>query len=83
MSKKRSKDQIMARILALCQGDGANKTKIVYQVGMNFRSIVPYLSLLTDKGHIVSEERELTIYRTTQKGMQALEALKMVEAIYT
>jgi predicted transcriptional regulator len=83
MAKKRSKDQIMALILALCQGEGVNKTKIVYQVGLNFKSIIPYLSLLIEKGHIASEERGLIIYRTTQKGMQVLEALKIVEAIYT
>jgi predicted transcriptional regulator len=73
----------MALILALCQGEGANKTKIVYQVGLNFRTVIPYLSLLIEKGHMTSEERDLTIYRTTQKGKQVLEALKIVEAIYT
>jgi predicted transcriptional regulator len=52
-------------------------------VGLNFKTINPYLSLLTEKGQIVSEERDLTIYRTTKKGMQALDALKMVEEIYS
>jgi predicted transcriptional regulator len=83
MSKKRSKDQLIALILTSCQGDGASKTKIVYQVGLNFKTINPYLSLLTEKGQIVSEERDLTIYRTTKKGKQALDALKMVEEIYS
>jgi predicted transcriptional regulator len=83
MFKKRSKDQIVARILALCQGDGANKTKIVYQVGLNFKTVKPYLSLLTESGQIVPEERDLTRYRTTQKGMETLEALRIVEEIYS
>jgi predicted transcriptional regulator len=39
MQEKRSKDQIKAQILALCQEDGANKTRIVYQVGLNFRTV--------------------------------------------
>jgi predicted transcriptional regulator len=83
MTKKRSKDQLMAQILTLCQGDGAIKTRIVYQVGLNFKTVMPYLSLLTKKGHIETEVRDMTIYRTTQKGMQALEALRVVEEIYS
>lgn len=83
MGRKRSKDQLLAQVLASCQGDGAIKTEIVYQVGLNFRTIMPYLTLLTEKGHIETEKRDLTIYRTTQKGMRALEALKVVEEIYS
>lgn len=83
MSKKRSRDQLIARILTSCQGDGANKTKIVYKAGLNFKTIIPYLSLLTEKGHIESEDRDITVYRTTQKGMEALEALRIVEEIYS
>jgi len=83
MVRKRSKDQLLALILASCQGEGAIKTKIVYQVGLNFKTVIPYLSLLTEKGHIETEKRDLTIYRTTQKGMQALEALRVVEEIYS
>jgi len=82
MTSKRSKDQLLAQILDSCQG-GSNKTKIVYQVGLNFRTVMPYLTLLTEKGHIETEMSDLTIYRTTQKGMQALEALRMVEEIYS
>ena len=83
MTQKRSKDQLMAQILTICQGNGAIKTRIVYQVGLNFRTVMPYLTLLAEKGHIKTEDRDLTIYRTTQKGMQALEALRVVEEIYS
>lgn len=82
MAQKRSKDQLLAEILALCQ-EGAIKTRIVYQVGLNFKTIRPYLSLLTEKGHIKIEEKDAITYRTTQKGMLALEALRTVEEIYS
>lgn len=83
MTSKRSKDQLLALILDSCQGNGAIKTEIVYQVGLNFRTVMPYLTLLTEKGHIETEKRDLTVYRTTKKGMQALEALRVVEKIYS
>jgi predicted transcriptional regulator len=81
MGTKRSKEQIITRILALCQGEGAIKTKIVYQAGFNFRTVVPYLSLLTKKGHIEATEGDRLIYRTTVKGEQALELLLNAEEI--
>ena len=48
MQEKRSRDQIKAQILALCQEDSANKTRIVYQVGLNFHTVEPYLELLPE-----------------------------------
>jgi len=83
MSQKRSKDQLISQILALCKGDGAGKTRIVYQVGLNFRSILPYLSLLTKKGHLEATQGDRPIYKTTTKGEQVLEHLQEVEAIYS
>jgi predicted transcriptional regulator len=83
MPQKRSKDQLISQILTSCQGDGAGKTRIVYQVGLNFRTINPYLSLLTKKGHLEAAQGDRPIYRTTPKGEQALEHLREVEAIYS
>jgi predicted transcriptional regulator len=83
MGPKRSKEQIITQILALCQGEGAIKTKIVYQAGLNFRTVMPYLSLLTKKGHIEATEGDRLIYRTTVKGEQALEVLRNAAEIYS
>ncbi|MGD0954864.1 MAG: winged helix-turn-helix domain-containing protein [Methanotrichaceae archaeon] len=41
---KRTREEIVSRILDVCQ-NGANKTKIVYQTNLNFRTINPYLDL--------------------------------------
>jgi predicted transcriptional regulator len=83
MPQKRSKDQLISQILTSCQGEGAGKTRIVYQVGLNFRTINPYLSLLTKKGHLEAAQGDRPIYRTTPKGEQALGHLREVEAIYS
>jgi predicted transcriptional regulator len=75
MKEKRSKDQIRAQILASCQEDGASKTRIVYQVNLNFK---------TAKGHLLEAiPGENIIYKTTEKGEQALEHHRAIEAIYS
>jgi len=83
MPEKRNKDQINAQILALCQGDGASKTKIVYQVNLNFKTAKGYLDLLLEKGLLEAIEGDRTIYRTTPEGERALKCLKAVEAIFS
>jgi len=83
MTQKRSKDQLIAEILTICQGDGAIKTKIVYHSGLNFKTVKPHLGLLLKKGLIEATGNRQLIYRTTQNGVQALESLREVEAIYS
>ena len=39
---KRSRDLIISQILFIC-AKGANKTRIVYQANLNFRTVDPYL----------------------------------------
>ena len=80
---RRSKDQIVADILSVCQGEGANKTKIVYTVNMNFRTINPHLDLLTEKGLIDIVPGTPVLYKTTPRGEKALECLREIEAIYS
>ena len=82
MPHKRSKEQIIAQILDLCQGEGANNTKIVYQVNLNFKSVNGYLDSLLEKGLLeaIQSDRNPT-YRTTPAGEEALEILQKAEAI--
>lgn len=83
MARKRSKDQITAQILELCCNDnGVNKTKIVYQVGLNFRTIRPYMDMLTKNGLLEMISDDLTIYKTTTKGKGVIEKLKVINALY-
>jgi predicted transcriptional regulator len=82
MVHKRSKDQIFAKILDTCM-DGANKTKIVYQVNLNFRTITPPLDLLLRKGFLEATQGDRPIYHTTPEGSRALETLRRAEEIYS
>jgi len=83
MPQKRSKDQIMAQILSLCQGNGAGKTRIVYQVNLNFKTVREHLDLLLEKGLLEAIPGESIMYKTTEKGEGALESHKAIEAIYS
>jgi predicted transcriptional regulator len=80
MEKKRSKNQIIEEILTTCQ-EGASKTRIVYQVNLNFRTINPYLDSFVKNGLLDVLEGDPTKYETTDKGMEVLEHLKAVDAL--
>ena len=53
---KRSRDMIISQILDICI-NGASKTRIVYQANLNFRTIGPYLELLT-KNELINVKKE-------------------------
>ena len=83
MLQKRNNDQIKSQILVVCLGDGANKTRIVYQAGLNFRTVKGYLDLLLEKGLLEAIPGERIMYKTTEKGEGALESHRAIEAIYS
>jgi predicted transcriptional regulator len=81
---KRSKDQLLiAEILSVCQGAGASKTRIVYQVNMNFHTINPHLDLLVEKALLDVVQGTPVLYKTTRHGEKALKFLKAIETIYS
>jgi len=76
---RRDKLQILIDILQICNGDGTNKTKIVYQSNINFRVADVYLDMLIKEGFIEAfgpgpRER----YRTTEKGKEIRGYIKQV-----
>jgi predicted transcriptional regulator len=76
---KRSKDMIISQILDICI-NGASKTRIVYQANLNFRTINPYLELLT-KNELINVKKEQTIiYKTTPKGLDLLDNFKQIQS---
>jgi predicted transcriptional regulator len=83
MQEKRNRDQIRAQILSLCQEDATSKTKIVYQVNLNFKTVREHLDLLLDKGLLEAIPGERIMYKTTEKGEGALESHMAIEAIYS
>ena len=68
---RRDKMQIMVLILNTCI-KGANKTRIVYQANLNFRTVNPYLELLEDSGLIQVMEDRNKLYKTTHRGLEVI-----------
>jgi predicted transcriptional regulator len=76
---KRSRDIIISKILDIC-ARGAHKTRIVYQANMNFRTVNPYLELLTKNGMInAKKEGNLVVYETTTRGLALLDNYKQIQ----
>ena len=76
---KRSRQEIISQILEICMNiNGASKTKIVYQANLNFKTVNPYLDLLIKNGLIMVNEKQVTLYETTQEGKSLLERLQKV-----
>ena len=76
---KRSRDVIISQILDICV-KGASKTRIVYQVNLNFRTINPYLDLLTKNGLIDVKKEQIIVYETTPRGLDLLDNFKQIQS---
>ena len=83
MPTRRSKEQIITQILDLCKGGDAGKTKIVYQVNLNFKTVNNYLYLLQKKGLLETIQSEKIHYKTTPSGEKALESFRIIKEIYS
>jgi predicted transcriptional regulator len=66
--KHRSKPSIMVEILKRCI-DGAGKTDIVYDVHLNFKTVMPYLNELIGKRLLAEKDG---MWKTTEEGKKAL-----------
>jgi predicted transcriptional regulator len=77
---KRSRQEIFSQILDICM-NGANKTRIVYQANLNFRTVNPYLDILIKNQHLIETgQGDQILYQTTQKGMDLLESINKVNS---
>ena len=79
MTMKRSKYVIVSQILNICKG-GANKTKIVYQANLNFRTVLPYIDLLIKNGLLEVKQEKNVSYETTDKGISLLENFELINS---
>jgi len=75
---KRSRHMIISQILDICI-NGASKTRIVYQANLNFRTVNPYIELLTKNGLLEMIGGPAITYKTTQKGMKMLKDFKSIQ----
>ena len=83
MNRRRSKEQISFKILEICRGGGAAKTRIVYACNLNFRVTNHYLEGLVNSGFLEIVDGSVTLYKTTNKGLAFLERLRPIEALIT
>jgi len=69
--------------LSPVKGTAQIRPGLVYQAGLNFRTVNGYLDLMLEKGLLEAIEGDRTIYRTTSVGEQALEHHRAIDAIYS
>jgi predicted transcriptional regulator len=74
---KRSKSEIILNILTVCM-KGASKTKIVYQANLNFKTVTPYIDLLSEKGLLNARHGSGIIYETTPQGIEVVKTLRQL-----
>ena len=78
---RRSKLEIICTILGTC-AQGANKTKIVYQANLNFKTVKPYLDLLMRKDLInLKSDETSAIYKTTEKGLKLKDDFNNIQSL--
>ena len=74
---RRNKLEILSCILNLCKTEGSSKTKIVYQVNLNFKNAGLYLEWLTQHGYL---EMNNKLYKTTPTGCKFLKNLNNINS---
>jgi predicted transcriptional regulator len=81
MVTKRFKDQILYQILEACNKESMSKTKIVYSCNLNFKTILPYISILVGNNLIEVVSGSPMKYKTTERGIKVLEHLRAIEIL--
>ncbi len=75
---RRTRLEVLGSILGICRGEGSSKTRIVYQVNLNFKNAGAYLKWLTEKGYL---ERADRLYKLTPAGEEMLKELNEINSI--
>jgi predicted transcriptional regulator len=78
---RESEIKFCAGFLKSVPGDGASKTHIIYNSNLNFRTVGPYIELLTKNGLAVRVDGTPTRYKTTAKGEEALRCFRELEEL--
>lgn len=80
MQPKKGRNEIIRKVLEVCQGEGAVKTRIVYQANLNFRTVNPFIDTLIKSGLLEVLDGSQAIYKTTEKGNEIFKRLKEIGA---
>ena len=76
---RRSKHVIVSMILNICKG-GANKTRIMNQANLNFRTVIFYIDLLIKNDLLEVKRGKNVLYETTDKGISLLDDFKQINS---
>ena len=71
--KHRCKADIISTILETAAAGGTTKAKIYYRSFLTYQRLKGYLLLLEEDG-LIEYNKEKCLYKTTEKGMYALQA---------
>ncbi len=80
MNIRRDKLEIIRNVLLICQKKDANKTKIVYQANLNFKTAGIYIEWLINQGLIKKNDGT---YQITPKGSELLSNLQDVSLFFS
>jgi len=86
VNKRRDRHDIVAEILKTARG-GKIKTHIMYKAKLSYSQINDYLNVLIRKGFLenmtIKRKRQIiTVYRTTEKGMEFLDHLELMNKLW-
>jgi len=87
LNKRRDRHEIVSEILNYARR-GKIKTHIMYKAKLSYAQISEYLPLLVEKGFVENitvkqRSRIVTMYRTTEKGIEFLNRLESMNKLWT
>jgi len=87
MNKRRDRHDVIAEMLKVAM-DGKIKTHIMYEAKLNYPQIEECLELLVEKklleNNTIKRKRQIIkIYKTTERGMEFLDHLEIVNKLWT
>ena len=79
---RRSRVDIVGRILSLAKSKEVRITEIIYGANLNYNLAIRYLNLLLEEGLLRVEERSrVKTYKITGKGLEVLKAYKNLRGL--
>jgi predicted transcriptional regulator len=78
MAEKRSKEEIVAQILAICRNK-CSKTRILRSANLNSRNVNFFLNQMIECELLAVEPGEVVQYTITSKGLELLETLREIQ----
>ena len=79
---RRGRTDIIASLLEAAK-EGKSRTHLMYASELDSRGLRKYLDFLVSRKFVEREHGSLTLYKTTAKGLEFLEAHKKIQSLQT